>query len=393
MHRTRPAVPNYHPPMFERAADRSTIAPCGPTLVVLKPARRCLLALGAALTLALAIGTPAKAQTTPPDARPRVAEAVPVIVANTTELPDTVTLELPGSGLAQRSVTLFPLVEGEVDRVLFRTGQAVKAGQLLVQLSDRAERLAVDLAAARLETASLLARRLEATAGSGAVPEIDVEQAVAVRRSAEIELALARQALSERSVRAPFAGVMGIAAIERGDRVSPTTALTTVDDRRQLIVAFAVPEAHLGRLRLGQAIAATHPAYPGQPVSGRVSEIDSQIDPVLGTVRVRATVPNPGDRLRTGMSFQVRLVFEGEARVSVPALALQFDREGAFVWAVREGKAQRVAARVLRRSADWVLVDSQLSRGEPVVVEGVQRLRAGRAVRVVGERAVAVDAS
>lgn len=351
---------------------------------------RCLLTLCAALTLWTA--APAHAQSKPP-ASTRAEQAVPVIVASSAELPDTITLALPGSGLAQRSVTLFPLVDGEVDRVGFRTGQAVAAGQLLVQLGDRAERLAVDLAAARLQTASLLARRLEATAGSGAVPEIEVEQAVAARRSAEIELALARQALSERIVRAPFAGVMGIAGIERGDRVSPTTPLATVDDRRQLVVDFAVPEAHLGRLRLGQAISATHPAYPGQPVTGRVSEIDSQIDPVMRTVRVRATVPNTGDRLRTGMSFQVRLVFQGEARVSVPALALQFDKQGAFVWVVREGKAQRVAARVVRRSGDWVLLDGALASGEPVVVEGVQRLRPGRAVRVVGERAAAAGAS
>jgi membrane fusion protein (multidrug efflux system) len=358
------------------------------------PVQRCVLTVCATLALILAPGgAPAHAQTPPAAAARPAAEAVPVIVASSTEQADTVTLELPGSGLAQRSITLFPLVTGEVDRVLFRTGQAVTTGHLLVRLSDRAEQLAVELAAARLQTVSLLAQRLEATAGSGAVPEIEVEQAVAARRSAEIELAQARQTLSERSVRAPFSGVMGIAGIERGDRVSPTTALTTLDDRRQLMVAFSVAEAHLNRLRLGQTITATHPAYPNQPFTGRVSEIDSQIDPVLRTVRVRATVPNADDRLRTGMSFRVRLVFEGETRVSVPALALQFDREGAFVWAVREGKAQRVAARVVRRSGERVLVDSALVSGEPVVVEGVQRLRPGRAVRVVGERTGAASAS
>jgi RND family efflux transporter MFP subunit len=373
---------------------RSRLAVFPLSLLPTAPAQRCLLTACAALALTQAQGSAsAHAQTPPATAASPAAEAVPVIVANSTELPDTVTLELPGSGQAQRSVTLFPLVDGEVDSVLFRPGQAVKAGQLLVRLSDRAEQLAVDLAAARLQTASLLARRLEATAGSGAVPEIEIEQAVAVRRSAEIELAQARQALTERSVRAPFAGVMGIAAVERGDRVSPTTALTTLDDRRQLVVAFSVAEAHLNRLRLGQPITATHPAYPSQPFIGRVSEIDSQIDPVLRTVRVRATLPNTEDRLRTGMSFRVRLVFEGEARVSVPALALQFDREGAFVWAVREGKVQRVAARVVRRSGERVLVDSALASGEPVVVEGVQRLRPGRAVRVVGERAMAASAT
>lgn len=251
---------------------------------------------------------------TSPSLTQAAADAVPVIVANSSETPDSVTLELPGSGLAQRSVTLFPLVEGEVERVAFRTGQQVKAGEMLVRLSDRAEQLAVALAQAQLQTARLLARRLEATAGSGAVPDIEVEQAVAARRGAEIGLLQAQQALSERSVRAPFAGVVGMAAVQRGDRVSPTTALTTLDDRRQLVVAFAVPEAYLGRLRLGQPITATHPAYPDQPVRGRLSEIDSQIDAISRTVRVRATLPNTDDRLRTGMSFRVRLELAGEHR-------------------------------------------------------------------------------
>jgi RND family efflux transporter MFP subunit len=336
------------------------------------------------------VGSPSAAAQT---AKTKPADAVPVIVAASTETQNRITLDLPGSGLAQRSVTLFPLVEGEVDGVAFRTGQRVKAGELLVQLNNRAEQLTVALAQAQLQTASLLASRLEATAGTGAVPEIEVEQAVAAQRTAEIGLQQARQALSERSVRAPFAGVVGIAEVQIGDRVSPTTALTTLDDRRQLVVAFDVPEAYIGRLRPGLAITATHPAYPDQPVKGRVSEIDSQIDATLRTVRVRATLPNADDRLRTGMSFGVRLELAGDLRLSVPELALQFGRQGAYVWAVRGGKAEAVPARVVRRIGGMVLIEGALRSGEPVVVEGVQRLRAGRAVRVVGERPAAVTGS
>jgi RND family efflux transporter MFP subunit len=368
--------------------NRSALDPLGFFLARAGRRTRCqrLAACAFAVLLGLTSNTLAIAQT--PAAKPTTApaEAVPVIVTNSIETRDRVALELPGSGLAQRSVTLFPLVEGEVARVAFRTGQRVKAGELLVRLNDRAEQLAVALAQAQLQTASLLARRLEATAGTGAVPEIEVEQAVALRRGAEIGLEQAQQALSDRSVRAPFAGVVGIASVQRGDRVSPTTALTTLDDRRQLVVAFAVPEAYLGRLRLGQAITATHPAYPDQPVTGRVSEIDSQIDATLRTVRVRATLPNADDRLRTGMSFRVRLELAGELRLSVPELALQFGRQGAYVWVVREGNAVAVPTRVVRRTGGLVLIEGALQIGEPVVVEGVQRLRAGRAVRVVGER-------
>jgi RND family efflux transporter MFP subunit len=313
-------------------------------------------------------------------------DSVPVILSNSTEMNDGVSIDVLGSGLAQRSVTLFPQVEGEVKRVLFRTGQEVRAGQLLLQLDDRAQRLAVDLAAARLETAALLAKRFESARGTGAIPEIEVEEAVAARRSAEIELAQARRTLDELKVQAPFTGVVGIPAVERGDRVSPSTAITTLDDRRNLVVAFSVPEAYLGRLQPGQTVQATSPAYPGEPVTGTVSEIDSRVDTVLRTVRVRATLPNTDDKLRPGMSFQIRLLLPGQARISVPELALQFDRDGPFVWAVRDGKTEPVPARVLLRAGGRVLIDSELRAGEPVVVEGVQRVRKGRAVRVVGER-------
>jgi multidrug efflux pump subunit AcrA (membrane-fusion protein) len=84
------------------------------------------------------------------------------------------------------------------------------------------------------------------------------------------------------------------------------------------------------------------------------------------------------------MSFTVRLSMPGKTFVSVPELALQWGREGLFVWAVREGKSVQVAVRPVRRAAGRVLLDGALTTGETVVVEGVQRLREGRSVRVVG---------
>ena len=213
------------------------------------------------------------------------------------------------------------------------------------------------------------------------------DQALAEMRATEIELAQAREALADRVVRAPFAGVVGMAAVETGDRVSADTALTTLDDRRSLLVDFQLPELYLARVQAAQAVRATTPAWPDRVFEGRVSEIDSRIDPVTRTARVRATLPNTDDRLRPGMSFQLRVVLAGQTRVSVPELALQFDRDGPYVWAVREGNAQRVAARPLRRTGGRVLIDAELRAGEQVVVEGVQRLREGRPVRVIGNGA------
>lgn len=339
--------------------------------------------LTAAALATLLVCNPASAQT--PPARP----APPVIVAPSTQASGDITLTVPGNGAARQSVVIFSAVAGEVAEVAFRPGQSVRASQVLLRLVDRTERLAADLASARMDAAKALAARYEGTRGTGAVPESVVDEARAALRAAEIELAQAREAVADRVVRAPFAGVVGLATVERGDRVTPETALTTLDDRRVLFVDFEVPEAYLARVKLGQAISAANPAYPGRSFQGAVAELDSRIDPVSRNVRVRASVPNTEDLLRSGMSFQVELGLAGQTRVSVPELALQWDRDGSFVWVVREGKAMRVAARPVRRADGRVLLDSDLKPGEPVVVEGVQRLRAGIAVRVVGNGAAA----
>ncbi|HEX5739137.1 MAG TPA: efflux RND transporter periplasmic adaptor subunit [Hydrogenophaga sp.] len=337
------------------------------------------ISLAAVLSLSLGWTVPSQAQA--PAAAP---SAPPVIVATSTEASDNVTLNLIGNGVARQSVTLYPAVAGEVAQVNFRTGQSVKAGQVLFRLEDRSEKLAADLAAARVDAAQALARRYEGTRGTGAVPESVVDEARAALRAAQIEREQALEAVADRVVSAPFAGVVGLASVEVGDRVTTDTALVTLDDRRALRLDFEVPEAYLARVAARQPLTAVNPAHPQRTFAGEITEVDSRVDPLTRNVRVRATLPNSDDLLRSGMSFRVQLQLPGQAHVSVPELALQWGRDGSFVWAVRDGHAVQVAARPVRRAAGRVLINGELKVGENVVVEGVQRLRAGRPVRVIG---------
>ena len=311
------------------------------------------------------------------------AEAVPVIVAPVTEANDGVALDLVGTGSARKSVTLFAPVAGEVAEVVFKPGRAVRAGEVMLRLVDRRERLAVDLAAAKLEAARVVHTRYDATRGTGAVPDSVSDDAKAALRSAEIEWAQAREALSERVVRAPFAGMPGLAAVERGERIGTDTALTTLDDRAEVHLDLQIPEAYLARVVVGQPIEASNPAHPGRRFEGRVIQIDSRVDAVTRQVRVRAALPNRDDVLRSGMSFEARLALPGERRLSVPELALQWGREGSYVWAVRGGKAVQVPARAVQRQSERVLVEGGLTAQDTVVIEGVQRMREGRLVSVV----------
>ena len=321
------------------------------------------------------------------------AAATPVVVAETQAATDNVMVEVVGSGIAAASVTLYPAVSEEVERVLFTAGEQVKKDQLLIQLEDRDEQLAVKLAKARVDGTRQLLNRYKRAQGSGAVAANALDEAQVAHRQAEIELEMAQEQLRQRAIRAPFAGVVGIAQVDPGERVGPDTALTTLDDRTSLSVAFQVPEPFLARLEQGQTLNLNTVAFPDRQFEGKITHIDSRIDPQTRTVTVRATVPNKQDLLRPGMSFRIRLALPGESVIRVPELAVQWAREGAHVWIVREGQSVRVPVQVVRRMEGSVLTKGDMRPGEAVVVEGVQRLRPGRQVRVIqSEAAPAVPA-
>ncbi|MEZ5649345.1 MAG: efflux RND transporter periplasmic adaptor subunit [Burkholderiaceae bacterium] len=316
-------------------------------------------------------------------ATPAATKPVPVITAAVTSRPDTVRLALTGSGQAQRAAVLRAAAAGEVRELLFKAGERVERDALLVRLDDRHEELAVEMADNRVSAARQLLARYARTRASGAVPDSVIDEARTELRTARIALQQARQTLADRAVRAPFEGTVGIASVREGDRVTSGTALTTIDDRRVLRVAFSVPERYLNRLQVGQAIAVVPVADPGREHPGTITQIDSRVDPVSRDVDLLADVGNSADLLRPGMSFEVRLALPGPLRTGVPELAVQWDRDGAHVWVVREGRAVRVAVRLVRRVEGLVLVEGELRDGEPVVVEGVQRLHDGRRVAIV----------
>ena len=318
---------------------------------------------------------------------PGAGAPVPVVLAPVALRDTAQPLQLPGSGRAPRQIALQAAVAGEVQRVALQAGRRVAAGELLVQLVDRPQRIAVAQAEAALDAARSLAARYDRTGTSGAVPASIIDDARHAVRVAELALETAREALADRALKAPFAGVVGLASVSVGDRVATDTVLGTLDDRRVLWVDFDLPEQHLAQVAAGRPLEVRTPAWGGELFKGRVLEIDSRVDDSTRAVRVRAEVPNTADRLRPGMSFEVTLALPGQGRrPAVPELALQWGRDGAFVWAVREGVARQVPVRVLQRGGEEVWVEAALVEGEPVVVEGVQRLRDGRRVLPLGQR-------
>lgn len=319
---------------------------------------------------------------------------VPVVAEAVRFEAERVRIEAVGTARAKRSVELYPEAAGEVVAVNFTPGERVAEGDALLELDARDERLALELADVRLaEARRLLDRYVAAEArGDATVAATVVDTARSAVEAARIERDRARVALDKRTVRAPFAGVVGLTDIDPGDRIDPTTLIANMDDRSALLVLFPVPEAFAGRLAPGDPIEIETWTVGRRSALGAIVDVDSRIDPTSRAFNARAQVENPDDSLRPGMSFRVGLDLVGDRWASVPEVSLLWGADGPYVWVVDEGRARRVDVAVVQRVQGRVLVDGDIAPGTEIVAEGVQRMRANLPVRTLDAEMLARDA-
>jgi RND family efflux transporter MFP subunit len=280
-----------------------------------------------------------------------------------------------GDAAALRSVTAAPQVSGLLTELPVTSGSYVAEGSTIARIDDAAERIALDRAQLLLADARATVARLSALGTAAtAVQRAEAELAL---RTAELNVQEAELDVARRTIGAPISGWVGLIEVTPGDQVGPGTTLMRIDDRSEVVVQFRVPERFAPRLSPGDPVAALPLALPGTRLDGVVRALDSRVDEASRTLRVEAVVPNVEDRLRPGMALRIEIAFAGEPALAVDPRAIQWGSGGAFVWAVREGKATRVPVRILRRDETAVLVEGELTAGDTVVVEGAQGLRPG----------------
>ncbi|MBK5926308.1 efflux RND transporter periplasmic adaptor subunit [Rhodobaculum claviforme] len=305
----------------------------------------------------------------------------PVIAAEVIATQRTATVSAIGTGQALRSVAVTPEAPGRLVEVRVRPGDRVTAGDLLARLDAEAERIALDRAELMLEDARDTAVRLRSLRGVGA-SDVQIRDAERAVRGAELSLAQAALDLRRRDIVAPIDGIVGFVPAEVGNQVTTASEITRIDDRSVLLVSFLVPERHVRDLAPGTAIVAQPLGSFGTDLDGQIRNIDSRVQVASRSLTVEAEIANPDDALRAGMAFAISVTLPGEMLPAVDPLAIQWGREGAFVWAVRDETSVRVPVRIVQRTSNSVLVQADLETGDLVVREGVQSLRDGGPVAV-----------
>ncbi len=302
-------------------------------------------------------------------------QAVRVIAEPMRFEPARTRVEAVGTSRALQSAEIHPAAAGEVVAVNFEPGQFVKQGEVLVELDSRDEKLAVELAAVRLADVELLFDRYRRSGDTGAVTVTQLDAAKSQVDAARIELGRAQVALDDRFIKAPFAGHVDVTDVDPGDRITESTVVTTLDDRSSLLVNFAVPEVLVGELESRDEVSLVAWNRDESALAGKVVELGSRIDPATRTFVARAIVDNSGDSLRPGMSFRVSINIEGRAYPVIAETAVQWGADGAYVWLIVEGVAERREVRIVQRRQGRILVDGDIGAGDLVVIEGIQRMR------------------
>jgi membrane fusion protein (multidrug efflux system) len=353
-------------------------------------------ATGAVLALC-GLALPAHAQQPP--------AAVPVGVVKAELRPIADTLEFVGRVEAINRVAIRARVDGFLDAVLFKEGDAIKEGDPLYRIEQGLYQAAVEQAQGALERSKaakvlteLQLQRAQDLLDKNAGTAVARDQAQAADQQAkgaimtdEANLATARINLGYTDIRSPIAGKVSKTNVTKGNVVGPGSGtLTTIVSQDPMYVTFPVSQRDFlrARERGGQVDIANIKArlrFADGTVydqAGQINFIDVTVDRATDTVLVRATFPNPAAGLTDGQLVRVNLESgTAKEKVVVPQSALIADQEGIYVFAVEDGKAVVKRVKVGGESGTDSIVDSGLAAGDLVIVEGLQGVRPGAAVR------------
>ena len=310
----------------------------------------------------------------------------PATIAAATARQETwgTTLEAVGTIRAVRGVQLSTEESGEVTGVLVRSGDRVKAGDLLLTLDDKVERASRERQIANLELARLLFERDAQLIKQKSIPQTQYDRSKADLDSAAAQLAETEARLENKRLFAPFSGTIGIVHVRVGDYVEPGARITTLQELTELEVDFTVPDRHFPRLRAGQTVSVQVSAFPERRFSATLQAIDAQVDAGTRNLLLRAALEE-SQGLLPGMFAQLTIdLDETEQVVTVPETAIAYSIQGNTVYVIEQADAGLIVQpRVVttgRVRDGRIAVAEGLSAGERVVTVGQNKLYRGAPV-------------
>jgi multidrug efflux system membrane fusion protein len=330
----------------------------------------------------------------PPPATVTVAEAKSEVVPNL--------LTAVGDLAAVHQVNVTSDVSGRITDIMFTAGANVKAGSSLLQLFDGPDQ--GDLASFKAQAigAQLALDRAKQLAARQFGPQATADAAQATFDQANAGIAKTQAIISQKLVRAPFDGELGVRHVEIGQFLTAGTQIVTLTDLSQIYANFTATEKDSAKLSVGQTVRLAVDAYPGKVFEGKITTIEPQINTDTRNIHVQATIDNPDHILKPGMFVTTTVVLPDKAAVvTVPETAVDYTLYGDSVYLITEKKAEdgstsltvvRTFVRTGDRISGRAVITSGLKPGDRVVAVGQLKLQSGSAVAISTDPAPPVPA-
>lgn len=330
----------------------------------------------------------------PPPTAVSAAEAKSEVVPNL--------LTAVGGLVAVHQVDVSSDVNGRVTEIKFEPGAHVEAGTPLVQLFDAPEQGDLANYKAQATVAQLSLDRAKQLASRQFGPQATVDTAQAAYDQAMAGIAKTEALISQKLVRAPFAGDLGVRKVEVGQYLTAGTAIVSLTDLSELWANFTVTEKDSGSLKVGQTVRLKVDAYPGRVFEGKITTIEPQIATDTRNIRVQATIANPEKILKPGMFVTATVVLPDKpAVITVPETAVDYTLYGDSVFVITEkkeedGKTSLSAVRTFvqtgNRVEGRVEIIKGVKPGDKVVAVGQLKLQSGAAVSISPDPAPPIPA-
>jgi membrane fusion protein, multidrug efflux system len=328
------------------------------------------------------------------------AASVTVAVAKSEVIPNL--LAAVGDLAAVHQVNVTSDVSGRITDIMFTAGTAVKAGSPLVQLFDAPDQGDLASFKAQAVVGQLSLDRAKQLAARQFGPQATVDSAQAAYDQATAGIAKTEALISQKLVRAPFDGILGVRHVEVGQYLTAGTQIVTLTDLASIYANFTVTEKDSAMLKDGQTVRVLVDAYPGKVFEGKITTIEPQINTDTRNIRVQATIDNPDHILKPGMFTTTTVVLPDKpAVVTVPETAVDYTLYGDSVFLLTEKKADDgttslTAVRTFVRTGDRLdgraVITNGLKAGDRVVAVGQLKLQSGSAVAISPDPAPPIPA-
>ncbi len=306
-----------------------------------------------------------------------------------------------GSVTAVQGVELRAELAGIVREIAFTSGGTAAKGQLLVRLDTSTEEAQLRAASAQAELARLNLVRARDLHAQGVISQSDIDVAEAASSQTVGQADSIRATIAKKTIRAPFAGRLGIRSVNLGQFVHDGDPIVSLHSLDPVYVDFSIPEQQLAQVRRAMALRVTTDATPGRVFTGKVTALNPEVDASTRNIKVQATVVNGDGQLRPGMFARVQLVLpEARPLLVIPSTAVLHAPYGDSVFVVNDVKdnqsgktvkqVQMTTVRLGETRGDFVAVTNGLKAGQTVATSGVFKLRNGSPVAI--DNSLAPDA-